>query len=154
MLSPNSSRSRNSSLPITQTSTAIVSYRVSVFTRVPLDRQLTSSKRFPRGRRVHGGDLCEGERPSSGRYHQSQVGIPSPLLQYRKLMQESAAVTFTNEKVGVDLSGEFGKENISFLQENETTVSVTWTGGGQDLKRRKTSRLQASSHSITNMASL
>jgi len=58
-------------------------------------------------------------------------------FQHYSLTRHSAAITFTKEKLELKASGRFGKDETSFLQENETTVSVTWTGGGQDLKKRK-----------------
>ena len=55
-------------------------------------------------------------------------------------MKPSAAISFTKEKFTLEANGDFGKVDTSFMEENETTVSVTWTGGGQDLKKRKTLR--------------
>lgn len=49
----------------------------------------------------------------------------------------SAAINFTKENLALDVNGEFSKHDNSFLEENETTVSVTWSGGGQELKKRE-----------------
>lgn len=51
-------------------------------------------------------------------------------------IKANAAVKFTKEHLALDAKGNFGKSKDNFLDENETTVSVTWTGGGQDLKKR------------------
>ncbi|KAH6880764.1 hypothetical protein B0T10DRAFT_446462 [Thelonectria olida] len=51
-------------------------------------------------------------------------------------IKASAAINFTKEKLELSADGEFGKSDASFLDENETTVSVTWSGGGQELKGR------------------
>jgi maltodextrin utilization protein YvdJ len=60
-----------------------------------------------------------------------------------------AAVRFTKEKeiaedgkakghdVKGDLDIDFRKNDLSFLQNNETTISVSYTGGGQNLKQRE-----------------
>ena len=61
------------------------------------------------------------------------LGIESPWL----IRVDSAAINFTKENFALDVNGDFDKNDTSFLQENETTVSVTWTGGGQDLKKRE-----------------
>ncbi|KAK3933940.1 hypothetical protein QBC46DRAFT_400905 [Diplogelasinospora grovesii] len=50
-------------------------------------------------------------------------------------LKADAAINFTKDKLELHADGEFGKDDTSFLTENETTVSVTWTGGGQDLKK-------------------
>lgn len=57
----------------------------------------------------------------------------------------SAAAKFTKAKEAKDASGknhvkvgiDFKKDDMSFLDENETTISVSYTGGGQRLKARK-----------------
>ncbi|OCK80668.1 hypothetical protein K432DRAFT_327794 [Lepidopterella palustris CBS 459.81] len=49
-------------------------------------------------------------------------------------IKANAAVTFTKDKLDLKVKGSFGKDSTEFLKENETTISVTWTGGGQDLK--------------------
>lgn len=46
----------------------------------------------------------------------------------------SAAISFTKDKLDLKADGLFGKNNIDFLNENETTISVSWSGGGQHLK--------------------
>lgn len=38
---------------------------------------------------------------------------------------------------GVDFGVDFTKDDMSFLDENETTISVSYAGGGQDLKEGK-----------------
>ncbi|GJD00002.1 hypothetical protein ColKHC_08827 [Colletotrichum higginsianum] len=48
----------------------------------------------------------------------------------------SAATYFTKEKFIMDADGESKMDDMSLLEENETTVSVTWTGGGREFKRR------------------
>ncbi|KAF2738961.1 hypothetical protein EJ04DRAFT_583374 [Polyplosphaeria fusca] len=55
------------------------------------------------------------------------------------LIKAEAAIEFTKEfqnqkKLGLDVKGSFGKSGQEFLKQNETTISVTWTGGGQHLK--------------------
>lgn len=37
----------------------------------------------------------------------------------------------------INANAKFGKKDRSIFEENETTISVSWTGGGQDLKQRK-----------------
>ena len=46
----------------------------------------------------------------------------------------SAAINFTKDKLDLNTDGEFGKDHTDFLKENETTISVSWSGGGQNLK--------------------
>lgn len=48
-----------------------------------------------------------------------------------------ARILFTKDKLDLTINGKFDKESASFLTENETTISVTYTGGGQHLKERK-----------------
>ncbi|KAK4197960.1 hypothetical protein QBC40DRAFT_205879 [Triangularia verruculosa] len=50
-------------------------------------------------------------------------------------IKADAAINFTKENFALDVNGDFSKIDTDFLQENETTVSVTWTGGGQDIKK-------------------
>lgn len=50
-----------------------------------------------------------------------------------------ARILFTKDKLDLNVNGKFDKESASFLTENETTISVTYTGGGQHLKERKDS---------------
>ncbi|OQD87272.1 hypothetical protein PENANT_c006G02155 [Penicillium antarcticum] len=47
-----------------------------------------------------------------------------------------ARILFTKDKGSLDINGKFSKESESFFTENETTISVTYTGGGQHLKER------------------
>lgn len=57
------------------------------------------------------------------------------LLAYiQTLTKFSAAITLTSAKFQASADGDFGKEAHSLLTENETTISVNWTGGGQHLK--------------------
>lgn len=51
----------------------------------------------------------------------------------------SAATYFTKKKSIMDADGESKMDDMNLLEENETTISVTWTGGGQEFKRRMTS---------------
>ncbi|CAI7660092.1 unnamed protein product [Penicillium glandicola] len=51
-------------------------------------------------------------------------------------IKAKARVLFTKEKLDVNLKVKFDKESDSFFTENETTISVTYTGGGQHLKER------------------
>ncbi|KAK1753658.1 hypothetical protein QBC47DRAFT_430507 [Echria macrotheca] len=50
-------------------------------------------------------------------------------------IKADAAINFTKENFALDVNGEFSKNDNSFLEENETTVSVTWSGGGQEIKK-------------------
>ncbi|KAK3395070.1 hypothetical protein B0H63DRAFT_362420, partial [Podospora didyma] len=50
-------------------------------------------------------------------------------------MRADAAINFTKENMLLDANGEFSKKTKDFLEQNETTVSVTYSGGGQDLKK-------------------
>lgn len=60
------------------------------------------------------------------------------LLSYiQALTRNSAAITFTNTKIQASADGDFGKEANNLMTENETTISVNWTGGGQHLKEGK-----------------
>lgn len=49
-----------------------------------------------------------------------------------------AKLAFTGDKLQLTGDGDIEKSKKDFLAENETTISVSWTGGGQDLKKRKT----------------
>ncbi|KAK3380773.1 hypothetical protein B0T24DRAFT_655980 [Lasiosphaeria ovina] len=49
-------------------------------------------------------------------------------------IKADAAINFTKESFSLDINGELVKTDNTFLEENETTVSVSWSGGGQDLK--------------------
>ncbi|KAJ5748584.1 uncharacterized protein N7511_010280 [Penicillium nucicola] len=51
-------------------------------------------------------------------------------------IKAKARILFTKDKGSLDVNGKFSKESESFFTENETTVSVTYTGGGQHLKER------------------
>ncbi|TQN68600.1 hypothetical protein CSHISOI_06838, partial [Colletotrichum shisoi] len=46
-----------------------------------------------------------------------------------------SAATYFKEKFTPGVDGESNMDDMSLLEENETTVSVTWTGGGQEIKR-------------------
>ena len=49
-----------------------------------------------------------------------------------------AKLAFTGDKLQLTGDGDIDKSKKDFLAENETTISVSWTGGGQNLKKRKT----------------
>ncbi|KAJ5715711.1 uncharacterized protein N7483_012892 [Penicillium malachiteum] len=51
-------------------------------------------------------------------------------------VKAKARILFTKDKLDLNINGKFDKESSSFLTENETTISVTYTGGGQHLKER------------------
>lgn len=50
------------------------------------------------------------------------------------MIKADAAISFTKDKLDLKASGTFGKDSTDFLKENETTISVSWSGGGQHLK--------------------
>ncbi|KAF2421480.1 hypothetical protein EJ08DRAFT_682947 [Tothia fuscella] len=54
--------------------------------------------------------------------------------QAQKIKAE-AAINFTKNKLELGLNGNFGMTNDSMLEEHETTISVAYVGGGQDLKK-------------------
>ena len=47
-----------------------------------------------------------------------------------------AAIALTLDKLDVKASGGVDKSKQDLLKENETTISVSYTGGGQGLKKR------------------
>ncbi|KAJ0159045.1 hypothetical protein CTA2_10408 [Colletotrichum tanaceti] len=49
-------------------------------------------------------------------------------------IKASAAIYFTTKCI-MDADGELKVDDISILEENETTISVTWSGGSRELKR-------------------
>lgn len=51
---------------------------------------------------------------------------------------DRAKLAFTGDKLQLTGAGDIDKSKKDFLAENETTISVSWTGGGQNLKKRKT----------------
>lgn len=56
---------------------------------------------------------------------------------FTKAKEADEASGEKDPKNGVVLDIDFKKDDMSFLDENETTISVSYTGGGQDLKDRK-----------------
>lgn len=48
-----------------------------------------------------------------------------------------AKIGFTKDKLSGSMKGLFDKTTSSLMTENETTVSVIWSGGGQNLKGRE-----------------
>jgi hypothetical protein len=87
------------------------------------------------------------------RSRQSMHLVPFSRFDCRKINTDieyhRAGAKFTKAKEAKEASGEknakdrvvfdidFKKDDMSFLDENETTISVSYTGGGQDLKARK-----------------
>ncbi|TIC94346.1 hypothetical protein CH35J_009737 [Colletotrichum higginsianum] len=63
------------------------------------------------------------------------ISIKAKDRQKASIIKASAATYFTKEKFIMDADGESKMDDMSLLEENETTVSVTWTGGGREFKR-------------------
>ncbi|KAF2805525.1 uncharacterized protein BDZ99DRAFT_450125 [Mytilinidion resinicola] len=62
------------------------------------------------------------------------ISVKAKDRQAADTIKAQAAIEFTKDKLEVGVNGQFNRDTTEFLKENETTVSVTWTGGGQNIK--------------------
>ncbi|KAI3531206.1 hypothetical protein CSPX01_14339 [Colletotrichum filicis] len=111
---------------------------VKVVNQVIYDHSLTKFDPIPEVKaenfsEVYGDSYISGFQ--EGGEFTAVISIKAKDRQKAASIKANAAIQFTKEKLELDADGEFGKDDRDFLEENETTVSVTWSGGGQELKK-------------------
>ncbi|UPK92999.1 hypothetical protein LCI18_003934 [Fusarium solani-melongenae] len=127
-------------LNVSKIKNADLTYMVSckVVNQITTDQSLTKfspvqglkAADFPR---VYGDSFISGFQ--EGGEFTAIISIRAKDRSQANTLKIDASVSLTLEKVNGSLDVAVDKIKRDILTENETTISVTWTGGGQDLKK-------------------